>query len=111
MSRAEAPGPVGAELNEPWQAEALALSIALQETGRIAPAEWSGALSDAISKARAAGGPADGASHYIHVIAALERLLAEKGILTIEAIDRRQGEWEEAFRRTPHGQPVILTDR
>ena len=45
------------ELTEPWQTEALALSIALQETGHITPAEWSETLGDEIAKARAAGDP------------------------------------------------------
>lgn len=100
--------PVDAELAEPWQAEALALSIALQETGHVTPTEWSDTLSDEIEKARAAGDSADGTTYYKHVIAALERLVAEKGLVAAAALDQRHHDWEDAYRHTPHGQPVVL---
>ncbi len=96
---------------EPWQAEALALAIALQETGQITPAEWSATLGEEIERARAMGDPADGTTYYTHVVAALERLVTGKDLLAITALDRRRREWEAAYRRTPHGQPVVLADR
>jgi nitrile hydratase accessory protein len=110
LSRPETSRPAEAEFTEPWQAEALALSIALQETGHVTPAEWSNTLSDEIEKARVAGDPTDGTTYYEHVVAALERLVAEKGLLATAALDERRHDWEEAYRRTPHGQPVIVTD-
>ncbi|WP_034997729.1 nitrile hydratase accessory protein [Beijerinckia mobilis] len=109
MSRPEKPGPVGTEFTEPWQAEALALSIALQDSGHITPAEWSDALNGEIEKARAAGDPADGTTYYQHVVGALERLVANKGLLGAAALDERRRDWGEAYRRTPHGHPVVLT--
>lgn len=66
MNGAETPTPADPELTEPWQAEALALSVALQEAGHISPAEWSDTLGDEIEKARAAGDPADGTAYYTH---------------------------------------------
>ena len=84
------------------------MSIALQESGLLSPAEWSNTVSEEIEKARAAGDPADGTTYYKHVIAALERLVAEKGLLSTAAIDQRRHDWEEAYRRTPHGRPVVL---
>jgi nitrile hydratase accessory protein len=110
LSRARTLRPADAEFTEPWQAEALALSIALQETGHIAPAEWSEALGDEIEKAHASGDPADGTTYYRHVVAALERLVAKKDLIASEALDLRRLDWEEAYRRTPHGQPVVLAD-
>jgi nitrile hydratase accessory protein len=86
----------------------LALSIALQESGLLSPAEWSNALGEEIEKARAAGDPADGTTYYKHVVAALEWLVAEKGLLSTAAIDQRRHDWEEAYRHTPHGRPVVL---
>jgi nitrile hydratase accessory protein len=111
LSRPETSRSVDAEFAEPWQAEALALSIAIQEAGHVTPTEWSDALSGAIEKARAAGDPADGAAYYQHVVAALERLVSDKGLLDSAVLDERQRDWEEAYRRTPHGQPVVLTKR
>ena len=106
MSESETQRP--ADLTEPWQAEVLALSIALQETGHVTPAEWSKTLGDEIEKARAAGDPADGTTYYSHVLAALERLVAENELVTPIALKQRRKDWEDAYRRTPHGQPVIL---
>ena len=108
MSRARTSRPADAELTEPWQAEALALSIALREAGHIMPAEWSETLGDEIEKARAAGDPADGTTYYRHVIAALECLVVKNDLLANEALDRRRQDWEDAYRCTPHGQPVVL---
>jgi nitrile hydratase accessory protein len=100
--------PTDAEFAEPWQAEALALSIALQETGHVTRTEWSDTLSDEIEKALAAGDRADGRTYYNHVVAALERLVEEKGLLAAAALERRRHDWEEAYRRTPHSEPVVL---
>jgi nitrile hydratase accessory protein len=108
LSRPELSRPGNAEFAEPWQAEALALSIALQETGHVTPTEWSDTLSDEIAKARAAGDPTDGTTYYQHVVTALERLVAEKGLVASAALDQRRHDWEDAYRRTPHGQPVIM---
>ena len=60
-------------------------------------------------KSTASGDPADGTTYYTHVVA-LERLVAEKGLLAVAALDQRRHDWERAFRHTPHGQPVILAD-
>jgi nitrile hydratase accessory protein len=109
LNRAELPRSTDVELTEPWQNEALALSIALQESGCITPAEWSETLGDEIAKARAAGDPADGTTYYTHVVAAMERLVAEKDLLSVAALDQRRHDWERAYHRTPHGQPVVLT--
>lgn len=111
MNHADSSRSAEPEFAEPWQAEALALSIALQESGRITPAEWSDTLGDEIEKARAAGDPADGTTYYTHVVAALETLVARKGLLAVSALDRRRHEWENAYRRTPHGEPVVLPDQ
>jgi len=108
LNRSRSPELPDAGFTDPWQAEALALSIALQESGLVSPAEWSNTLAEEIEKARAAGDPADGTTYYKHVIAALERLVAEKGLLSTAAIDQRRHDWKEAYRHTPHGRPVVL---
>ena len=106
MSRPDQNLPTDAELTEPWQA--LALSIALREAGLISTAEWSETLGAEIEKARAAGDPADGTTYYGHVVAALERLVHKQGLLPADLLATRKRDWEDAYRRTPHGQPVRL---
>ena len=95
-------------LQEPWQAQALATAIGLQEAGVITAVEWSNALGAAIRRAEAAGDPDEGESYYHHVLDALETLLREKGLIDARELSKRKAEWEEAYRHTPHGQPVNL---
>ena len=92
---------------EPWQAEALALSAALIQAGRISSSEWADALGSAI-KAQAAGDPDDGSTYYQHVLNALEATVLEKALTTREALTARKEAWRSAYVSTPHGQPVQL---
>ncbi len=95
-------------LQEPWQAQALATAFGLQEAGVITAVEWSDALGAAIRRAQAAGDPDEGESYYHHVLDALETLLREKGLIAARELSARKAAWEEAYRHTPHGQPVSL---
>lgn len=108
MSLPEILRPRNAGFTEPWQAEALALVVALQEAGRISPDDWSATLSEEIENAPSAGNPVDGTADHIHVLAALERLILARGLLGAEELGRRRNEWEEAYHLTLHGQPVVL---
>ena len=103
MSRPEPP-----QFDEPWQAEALALSMALMQAGRFSSAEWTASLGSAIKRAQAAGDRDDGSSYYDHVLDALERLVLEKFITTRDVLATRKEAWRAAYARTPHGQPVLL---
>lgn len=98
----------GPAFNEPWEAAALALSISLQDDGHFTAAEWSDALGAEIKAAQARGDPDDGTTYYWHVLAALERLVGEKGLASVPALRARRRAWEEAYRATPHGRPVTL---
>jgi hypothetical protein len=51
--------------------------------------------------------PAKG-GYYEHWLSALEKLVAAKGLADEAAIQVRKEEWAEAYRHTPHGQPVEL---
>ena len=46
--------------------------------------------------------------YYEHWLSALEKLVAAKGLAEEAAIQVRKEEWAEAYRHTPHGQPVEL---
>ncbi len=97
-----------APFQEPWQAQALATAMALQEAGVFEAAEWSKALGAAIVRARRAGDPDAGDTYYHHVLDALETLLREKDLLGPDELRDRKAAWEAAYRGTPHGQPVHL---
>jgi nitrile hydratase accessory protein len=97
-----------APFEEPWQAQALALAQSLQDSGVISAEQWSNALGAAIQRAQAAGDPDLGNTYYLHVLDALEHVLAEGGLVTWDALAQRKSDWEVAYRSTPHGQPVEL---
>ncbi len=95
----DADGPVFAE---PWQAQAFAMAVQLSAQGVFSWAEWAEALSREL-----AGDPADdGSRYYEHWVAALEALAAGRGLAAASELARCKASWAEAYRRTPHGQPV-----
>jgi nitrile hydratase accessory protein len=70
----------GAGFEAPWQARLHALSQLLIERGAITPEERAQALGDAIARAQAAGDPDRGDTYWQHYLAALEDLVARKGL-------------------------------
>ncbi len=70
-------GPVFAE---PWEAQAFALAVKLSEQGHFTWKEWAAALADELKAAANRGEPDDGSRYYQHWLAALERLVAAKGL-------------------------------
>ena len=93
---------------EPWQAQAFALAVKLSEQGHFTWKEWTTALANELKAAANRGEPDDGSRYYHHWLAALERLLTEKGLADPVALRARMEAWAEAYRRTPHGKPVEL---
>jgi nitrile hydratase accessory protein len=93
---------------EPWQAECMALAQRLVELGHVSAAKWSTALAEEIRHAAAAGAPDTAESYYAAALRALESLTIEIGLLTPLEIAEMKQAWAEAYRRTPHGQPVKL---
>jgi nitrile hydratase accessory protein len=99
-------GPV---FREPWEAQAFAMVVALNERGLFTWGEWAAALSEEIKRAHAAGDPDLGTTYYRHWLAALERLVAEKGVAGRDVLARYRDAWDRAADRTPHGRPIELT--
>jgi nitrile hydratase accessory protein len=100
-----AEGPV---FREPWEAQAFALAVSLNQRGVFTWSEWAVALGDEIKKAQAAGDPDTGETYYRHWLAALERILAAKGLTDPHALARTRDAWQRACARTPHGVPIEL---
>lgn len=101
----DADGPV---FREPWEAEAFAITLALHERGVFTWGEWAVTLGAEIKRAQAAGDPDTGETYYLHWLAALERLVAEKGVTTTATLHRYRNAWDRACDRTPHGKPIEL---
>ena len=93
---------------EPWQAHAFALAVRLQEQGHFTWTEWCAAMNEQILAAQAAGDPDLGDTYYQHWLAALERLVVDKGLASRQELGERRDAWDRAHRATPHGEPVVL---
>ena len=98
-------GPV---FREPWEAQAFAMALSLHERGLFTWKEWAAALADEIKLAQANGDPDTGTTYYRHWLATLEKLIAEKGVATLEIQHRYRDAWDHAADRTPHGSPIEL---
>lgn len=98
-------GPVFAE---PWQAQAFAMAVRLSEQGYFTWKEWAAALAAELADAGERGEADDGSEYYLHWLAALEKLVASKGLADDASLYERKEAWADAYRHTPHGQPVRL---
>src|SRR5260221_9952373 len=98
-------GPVFAEA---WQAQAFAMTIELSRQGRFTWAEWAEALAGEIAAAQTRGDADLGDTYYHHWLAALERLVAAKDILTASDLAARKDAWKDAAAHTEFGRPSVL---
>jgi nitrile hydratase accessory protein len=95
--------------NEPWEAQAFALTLALHRRGAFTWGEWAATLGEEIKRAQASG--RSGQRHHLlpALAAAIERMVREKGITTEDTLDRYRDAWHRAADRTPHGEPIVLS--
>ena len=77
------------------------MAVALHARGLFTWKEWATYLADEIAAARVRGEADDGSRYYHDWLAALEKIVADKGLV----------EWDHAARATPHGQPIVLPSR
>lgn len=90
---------------EPWQAQAFAMTVKLNEQGLFTWSEWAETFGAMIQ----AAGPDDTeANYYDHWLAALEKIVEVKGAMTHEERLDRKNAWDRAARATPHGVPIEL---
>jgi nitrile hydratase accessory protein len=110
--RAELPGlpcdTGGPVFNAPWEAQAFALTLALHERGEFSWKEWAQTLADVILEVQHRGEADTGEHYYRHWQTALERIATRKGLVSDALLLQRRGQWAEAARKTPHGQPIEL---
>jgi len=99
------PGIDPAVFEEPWQAQAFAMVVALHERGVFTWSEWVDLLSAELKRHGAA---ADGSDYYDCWLRALERMMAAKDIAAAGDIDGLAAAWQRAAHATPHGKPILL---
>jgi nitrile hydratase accessory protein len=66
--------------SEPWEARAFALVVRLHKAGCFTWPEWVAAISAEITAAQAVGDPDLGDTYYLHWLAALEKIVVDKGL-------------------------------
>jgi len=93
---------------EPWQAQAFALAVRLSAQGHFTWTEWAAALAKQLQSAAGRGESDDGSRYFEYWLAALEQLVTEKQLTEPAALRERKQAWADAYRNTPHGQPVEL---
>ena len=98
-------GPV---FRAPWEAQAFGMTLALYERGVFTWKEWADRLSVEIAAARDRD---DGSRYYELWLTALEKLVADRGLVLPPELARRSDEWAQAAAETPHGQPIELKRR
>jgi len=98
-------GPV---FRAPWEAQAFAMTLRLYQQGLFTWPEWADTLTAEIKRAQAAGDPDTGDTYYQHWLAALERIVSEKGVTDDATLGRYQDAWRRAADRTPHGESILL---
>lgn len=100
--------PPGKVFDEPWQAQALALADNLVREGHVSANDWANALGAALRAAEASGAPDTLETYYSSVISALENIMSDHAGISAQDVSQRRSDWEAAYRRTPHGKPVVL---
>ena len=95
------------DIAEPGQASTLAIVAAMVRAGRFTQTQWAEALGAALKHAERSGAPDTDETYFMAALSALERLSAETGVDAIAQAGRKAA-WEDAYRRTPHGEPVRL---
>lgn len=101
-------GPV---FREPWEAQAFAMTLVLYDRGCFSWHEWAETLGARIKQAKAEGDPDLGDTYYRHWLAALETLVAEKGLGTLEELATLKDAWAEADHHRDFGQPIVLEEK
>ncbi len=95
--------------DEPWQAQAFALTVKLSEAGHFTWGEWADLFGAEIAAATQAGKGSGNENYYLCWLAALEKIVGIKGIVSAEQLNKRKEQWRQANAHTDHGKPIELS--
>lgn len=93
---------------EPWEAQAFAMTIELHKRGVFTWGEWASLLGRHIAAAASAETADLADTYYLHWLSALEQIVAQKDVGSLQELIRYQHAWTNAAARTPHGRPIEL---
>ena len=93
--------------DEPWQAQAFAMTVALSERGLFSWSEWTQTLGAELARRPDAAG---NEGYFLAWLAALESLIVARGLAGPDDLPALARAWLAAADATPHGTPIVLTD-
>ena len=100
-------GPV---FDEPWQLTAFGIVVTLHRKGHFAWKEWVDYLSAEVARGNIYDVSDINGIYYRQWLAALEKLVAAKGLTSFEDLVARKEEWRHADEHRAFGQPLVLHD-
>jgi nitrile hydratase accessory protein len=102
-----APEPV---FEAPWHAQVFAMTVHLNEAGHFVWADWAERFGATLKRHGVSKELNGGEDYFAAWLETLEAFLAEIGMADFDAVAALKAEWEAAYLRTPHGEPVRLED-
>ena len=87
--------------SQPWEAQAFAMVVKLHEKGAFTWSEWAATLGAEIKSADR--------PYYESWLAALEKIVEVKGLMSNHERLARVDAWDSAARATAHGKPIELS--
>lgn len=102
-----APEPV---FGEPWHAQLFALTVHLNQTGRLAWPDWAARFGATLARHGQSRDLDGGDDYFAAWLETLESVLLEDGTAEPDVLAGLRHAWEHAYLDTPHGQPVRLSD-
>ena len=94
---------------EPWHAQVFAMTVHLNETGRLDWTDWAAAFSATLKRrglSRSLDGGEDNFSAWLET---LEAVVVRDGHADREDLRTLKEAWRRAYEDTSHGQPVRLS--
>lgn len=90
---------IDAPFSEPWQAQAFAMAVHLNEKSLFTWSEWA----EAFGRYRASDG-----DYWEDWLACLEEMTTRQQLCSVDQLSQLKSDWEAAYETTPHGQVVTL---
>jgi nitrile hydratase accessory protein len=87
---------------EPWQAQAFALAVTLNERGLFSWSEWTEAFGAELKQ------QTDESDYFEAWLRTLEKLTIAKGMARDGELEALAKAWLAAAEATPHGKPIVL---
>lgn len=100
-------GPV---FDQPWQAQAFALTVELYKSKLFTWPEWVEVFSAEIKASPVLTGEGVNDAYYRQWMSALEKMVASLKLVEETDLLARTQEWRQAYLNTPHGQPILLVN-